>query len=85
MVSRDSRPSSRVVGAWLHTYYCDRRVMASDIPSATVLAVRRSWKFAAICQFLFTFDVALALDGFHTQVRHSTFSTCSNISVLKRR
>lgn len=59
--------------------------MAVDVPSATVLAVRRSWKFAAICQFLFTFDVALALDGFHTQVRRSSLSTCSNISVLKRR
>lgn len=36
--------------------------------SATVRAMRRNWKYAAICQFLITFDEALQLDGFQTQV-----------------
>ncbi|WFD22616.1 DNA-directed RNA polymerase [Malassezia equina] len=35
--------------------------------SDALLALRRSWKFASVCQFLFTFDEVLQLDGFQTQ------------------
>ncbi|WFD25978.1 DNA-directed RNA polymerase [Malassezia nana] len=35
-----------------------------------LLALRRSWKFASVCQFLFTFDEVLQLDGFQTQMNY---------------
>lgn len=40
--------------------------------NATLRSLRSNWKFAAICQFLLTFDEALQLDGFQTQVRRVT-------------
>jgi len=45
-----------------------------------LLALRRSWKFASVCQFLFTFDEVLQLDGFQTQVRVGTLMPATGIS-----
>lgn len=41
---------------------------AKQAPSVTVRALRKRWEFAAACQFLFTFDEALRLNGFQTAV-----------------
>jgi hypothetical protein len=37
--------------------------------SPIVLRLRKMWKFAAVCQFLFTFDEAFGMSGFETEVR----------------
>lgn len=44
-----------------------------------LLALRRSWKFASVCQFLFTFDEVLQLDGFQTQVGPATLTLATGI------
>ncbi|KZO96732.1 hypothetical protein CALVIDRAFT_555077, partial [Calocera viscosa TUFC12733] len=36
-------------------------------PSEAVLRLRRDWKFAAVCQFIFTFEEALQLGEFETE------------------
>lgn len=36
--------------------------------SPIVSRLRKMWKFAAICQFLFTFDGAFGMSGFETEV-----------------
>lgn len=35
---------------------------------ANITKLRRTWKFAAICQFLFTFEDAFGMKGFKTEV-----------------
>ena len=45
-----------------------------------VSALRQNWRFAAICQFLFTFEEALELGGFQTQVCCTILET--NIKAL---
>ncbi|WFD30929.1 DNA-directed RNA polymerase [Malassezia sp. CBS 17886] len=40
-----------------------------DTAPPSVAALRCDWQFAAVCQFLFTFEDALGLDGFQTDVR----------------
>lgn len=40
-----------------------------DPPVSPIIAkLRRSWQFAAVCQFLFTFDEAFGMSGFETEV-----------------
>ena len=36
--------------------------------SPIVRRLRTMWKFAAVCQFLFTFDEAFGMSGFETEV-----------------
>lgn len=36
--------------------------------SPIVARLRKMWKFAAVCQFLFTFDEAFGMSGFETEV-----------------
>lgn len=42
----------------------------AQLPSDTVRALRRSWKFAATCQFLLLFEDQLGVAPFQTAVRY---------------
>lgn len=44
--------------------------------SPIVIRLRKMWKFAAICQFLFTFDEAFGMSGFETEVSGMIFENC---------
>ncbi|KAN0062208.1 hypothetical protein ACQY0O_005389 [Thecaphora frezii] len=48
--------------------------VTSSPPHPTVLQLRRSWKFAAICQFLFVFDEAFGMSGFETESLERDFA-----------
>jgi len=71
---------SRASRAARLTHQRTRRVMPSNATDTdALLALRRSWKFASVCQFLFTFDEVLQLDGFQTQVRIGTLTPATGV------
>jgi hypothetical protein len=43
-------------------------VVPAEPLSPIISRLRKMWKFAAICQFLFTFDEAFGMSGFETEV-----------------
>lgn len=42
--------------------------------SPIISRLRKMWKFAAICQFLFTFDEAFGMSGFETEVSLESYA-----------
>jgi len=46
-------------------------LMPAEPLSPIVSRLRKMWKFAAVCQFLFTFDEAFGMSGFETEVSNN--------------